>query len=131
MINVARQDADSGSLLSLYRRLIRLRATRSALGAGDLVPLATRNGAVAAYIRRSGGEVVLVLANLSAASLATVELSSPPSTLPPGDYSATRLDGTSAVRKLTVGADGRVRGYVPVDTVAPLASYIVELARTP
>jgi glycosidase len=130
MINVARQDADSGSLLSLYRRLIRLRATRSALGAGDLVPLATPNGAVAAYIRRSGGEVVLVLANLSAASLATVELSSPPSTLPPGDYSATRLDGTSAVRKLTVGADGRVRGYVPVDTVAPLASYIVELART-
>ena len=129
-INVARQDADSGSLLSLYRRLIRLRATRSALGAGDLVPLAAGSGAVAAYLRRSGSEVVLVLANLSAASVANVELSSPPSTLPPGDYSAARLDGSSVVRKLTVGADGRVRGYVPFDTVAPLASYIVELART-
>jgi glycosidase len=65
--NVATQSADPASLLSRYRALIRARHASEALRIGDvgLVPGAPRP--VLAYVRRSGGETVLVAHNLGGA----------------------------------------------------------------
>ncbi len=65
---VQAQDHDSGSLLNLYRRLIHLRKTNSALAMGKLTPLHT-DGAMVAYLREGGTRPVLVMANLGDAAI--------------------------------------------------------------
>jgi glycosidase len=126
--NVEAEAADPRSLLDLYRRLIHLRATTPALGSGVLVPLATSDDAVAAYLRREGDHAVLVVANLGSAALAAVTLSSTERVLPAGRYSLKALlDGPTAA-SLSVGPDGRIQGYVPLRSLTPVTSYLFELA---
>ncbi|MGH7677979.1 MAG: alpha-amylase family glycosyl hydrolase [Gemmatimonadaceae bacterium] len=74
--NVEALEADTASLLNLHRRLIHLRATNSALGVGELVPVTANNDAVAAYIRRDGTRRVMVVANLGTTPLSRVIISS-------------------------------------------------------
>jgi glycosidase len=64
--NVAAETADPGSLLSRYRALIRARHGSEALRTGDL-GLLPAGLPVLAYVRRGGGETVLVAHNLGAA----------------------------------------------------------------
>ena len=64
--NVAAETADPGSLLSRYRALIRARHGSEALRTGDL-GLLPAGLPVLAYVRRVGGETVLVAHNLGAA----------------------------------------------------------------
>ncbi len=128
---VARQDGDAASLLNLYRRLIRLRLDHSALGVGDYVPLAAANPAVAAYLRRDGERIVLVVANLGATAATDVSLTSTDAALPPGTYAAVRLLQAGVAPKLVAATDGRIRGYVPAAAIAPLETWVLELSRTP
>jgi len=74
--NVAAESADPGSLLSRYRALIRARHASDALRSGDLSLLPGVPPSVLAYLRRGGGETVLVAHNLGAAeaTLAASEL---------------------------------------------------------
>ncbi len=74
--NVAAQDADPGSLLNRYRRLIHLRKQHEALATGRLVALAATNPQVTSYLRRAGSHAVLVVANLGAAPASGVSISS-------------------------------------------------------
>ena len=129
--NVASQDNDSGSLLNLYRRLIRLRLADSALGAGDFVPVPSNNASVAAYLRRDGERVVLVVANLGAATATSVVLTSPDAVMRQGAYVAKRLLQPGTASDVRIAADGRLRGYVPIPTLAPYESWIVDLSRIP
>jgi len=62
--NVAAESRDTASLLSLYRRLIKMRATKSALRNGELVPVETGNESLLAYIRRDSTHAMLIVANL-------------------------------------------------------------------
>ena len=62
--NVAAEDRKPHSLLNLYRRLIHLRATNSALRSGTLEPIETGNESVIAYMRGDSQRVVVVAANL-------------------------------------------------------------------
>jgi alpha-glucosidase len=62
-VNVEAQREDPDSLLSLYRRLLRLRRDHPALHAGDYRTLAVL-GEVLAYERRCAGERMAVLVNL-------------------------------------------------------------------
>ena len=126
--NVEAQDADPASLLNLHRRLIHLRAENAALGGGELVPLETSRDAVAAYLRRDGGRAVLVVANLGATPLSGVTVASPAGALPAGPYAPRSLLGGPPGAPLTVGADGRVQGYVPVPSLGPMESHVLELA---
>ncbi|HWN45412.1 MAG TPA: alpha-amylase family glycosyl hydrolase [Thermoanaerobaculia bacterium] len=66
--NVAAQTGDPGSLLSLYRKLIRARKSSAALRQGELKLLTSgvKSDPVLAFIRESPGEKVLVLHNLGA-----------------------------------------------------------------
>ena len=128
--NVVAQRADTGSLLARYRRLIRLRADRPALGAADIDVLDAHDARVAAYLRRAGDEAVLVVANLAAVPLSDITISSTGPLLRPGDYRVTPLLGVSGSGGLAIGADGRLSGYVPVRTLAPLEASVLELSRT-
>jgi alpha-amylase len=125
--SVERQDRDSGSLLDLYRRLIRLRLDHSALGTGDYTVLRASSPTVAAYLRRDRDRVVLVVANMGATSAVNVTLTTPDAALRPGTYTTTRLLQPGVASTLVVAADGRIRGYVPVANIAPLETWILSL----
>jgi alpha-amylase len=127
--NVAVQTADTGSLLHHYRRLIHLRSSNSALGAGELVPVEASDPSVAAYLRRDGARVVLIVANLGRAPLAGVTVSSGEKAVAAARYSVRDLLSSAAAASLDVGADGRLRAYAPLATLAPRRSYVLELRR--
>ena len=125
--NVQAQANDTTSLLNLYRRLIHLRASNPALAFGELVPLTASSDAVAAFVRRAGEHVVLVVANLGETPLRAVQLSSNESLLDAGRYSAKGLLAASQGAALRVGSNGRVSGYLPRSVLAPKQVYVFEL----
>ena len=129
---VAVEDADSGSLLNLYRRLIQLRKHNEALATGRLLPLTATSPHVAAYLRRSDKDVVLVVANLADMPATRIAVSSAAGALPAGRYTARNLVGGGGPNStaLPVGADGQVKGYVPMrGSIGPYGSVILELNR--
>jgi glycosidase len=126
--NVAAMNDDPSSLLNRYRELIHLRAERPALGSGELVALDADTERVAAYLRRKGDHVVLVVANLGATLLRGVALSSDAPVLPAGRYSPEALLGGGPAGLLEVGTDGRLRGYVPLPELAPLEAFVFDVA---
>ena len=127
---VEAQDADSGSLLNLYRRLIHLRLENGALATGRLVPLRTNRPAVLAYLRRSGEHAVLVIANLGADTVNGISVESDPDALERGRYEAQALLGDSNGGQLDVGVDGSIRGFIPgTAAIGPSMSLVFELVR--
>jgi len=128
--NVAAQETDTTSLLAAYRTLIHLRAGNTALGRGDFLPLVASSDAVAAYLRRDGTTVVLVVANVGQAALSNVTVAFPSGALPAGTYAARSLVGAN-VSPISVAADGSVRGYVPSVTLAPMKAHVVQLSPSP
>ena len=103
--NVAAESRDTASLLSLYRRLMHMRAANSALRDGELVPVDTRKESVLAYVRRDSTRAVLVAANLG--------------TTPAGGFS---VPHGYRLRARTGGA---------LPALAPRRAYIFELVRSP
>jgi alpha-amylase len=129
-INVAAENADAGSLLNLYRRLIHLRTTNDALATGRLIQLSANNADVVAYLRREGSKAVLVVANLGASAVSGVSLGSSNGALPAGAYAARSVLSAQRSPPLTVGADGQVRGYVPLASrLGARESVVLELVR--
>ena len=127
---VEAQDADSGSLLNLYRTLIHLRKSNDALATGRLMPLSAGNTAVTAYLRREGDHAVLVVANLGDAPVNGLVIRSDAGALPPGSYQARSLLGGADGAVLEVGSDGSVQGYQPVPgPLASRASMVLDLVR--
>ena len=74
--NVASQTGDPASLLSRYRRLIRVRQASPAIRLGALVRIAAGDAGVVAWLRTGGSETVLVAHNVGA-STATLTLAAP------------------------------------------------------
>ena len=127
--SVALEDADPGSLLNLYRRLIHLRRENQALATGTLVPLTPNNPQVAAYLRRAGDHAVLVVANLGATPVADVSIGSGRGALSPGRYTPSNLLGGRSVAPFSVGRDGRIQGYVQAAMIASRESLVLDLIR--
>jgi glycosidase len=67
--NVAAQDADPGSLLNHYRRLIQLRQAEPALSRGSFRSIETGREDVIAWERATEGRRLIVVANLSDAAI--------------------------------------------------------------
>jgi len=125
---VAAEDADAGSLLNLYRRLIHLRKQNEALATGRLVPLTTTSPQVAAYLRRADTDVVLVVANLGGAAVSGAAIAAAEHVLPPGEYAPRNLLGGRDGTVLHVSRDGKMRGYVPVRApLGPRQGLVLEL----
>ena len=122
--NVEAETSDSTSLLALYRRLIHLRASNAALATGKLIPLRTSNPAVAAYLRREGRQVVMVVANLGAAAVGGVTVDSDEYILAAGTYGLHGLLRGAAGRLLTISEDGRVKAFAPIGVLAGETAYV-------
>ncbi len=67
--NVAAQEAEPGSMLHLYRRLLALRRARTALSLGDMTLLDAPDG-VLAYERSHDGQRLRILLNLTSNAIA-------------------------------------------------------------
>ncbi len=128
-VNIAAQDADPDSLLNLYRRLIHLHTGHPALAQGDFTLLKSSAPAVAAFVRQSGDESVLVLLNFGKAAATDLTLSVDTSALAPGQYAAAPLLGDQPGAALTVGEAGSIAAYAPLPSLAPRTGYIFALAR--
>ncbi|PYO96300.1 MAG: alpha-amylase [Gemmatimonadetes bacterium] len=130
-VNVALEHSDPVSLLNLYRRLIHLRKENGALGTGTLVALDASSSRVAAYLRRTGAQAVLVVANLSDSAVSGVSIGSTgQSVLRAGTYAARNLLGGPDGAMLAVGPDGRLTGYVPVPgPIGSRESLVLDLVR--
>lgn len=126
--NVEAQNDDPASLLSLYRRLIHLRAQNAALATGELTPLAAGSDAIAAYLRRAGDRVVIVVSNLGPTALSNIRISSPLPVLPPGRYALTPLLDVNGAGELSVGSDGRIRA-LGIPELPSMTSRVFELER--
>jgi glycosidase len=129
-VNVAAQDGDPGSLLTLYRRLIHLRVSNDALATGELVPLQTSDPHVAAYLRRAGDRAVLVVANVGSLAASALSISSGAGALAEGEYEVSELMGERSFVLLRADREGRIAGYAPLTTaLAPHATLVLDLVR--
>ncbi|MFQ5537847.1 MAG: alpha-amylase family glycosyl hydrolase [Gemmatimonadota bacterium] len=136
--NVAAMEGDPASLLNRYRRMIHLRSGNRALGSGDLVPLRANVPGVAAYLRTTGKDAALVVANLGDRPIRGVNIGAadraetpePSGYLEAGRYSLTPLlRDAPQVGDLTVGSDGRISSLTPVPSLPPLTLYVYGLSR--
>jgi alpha-amylase len=121
-------DGDPTSLLNLHRKLIHLRTSHPALGAGRFVPLTTAPGALA-YLRTTGTSTALVLANLGAAPLSTVAVSAAGNVLPAGRYRSSAIFGGVPASSLRVGSNGRITNWVAAQTLAPFETVILDIRK--
>lgn len=128
-VNVAVEDGDPTSLLNLYRQLIHLHTSHSALAQGDFTALKASDGAVAAYLRQSGDETLLVVLNFSPQAVGGATIALEQSALAAGSYTLEPLLGDQPGAPLTVTGGGSITGYAPLATLAPRTGYIFKLSR--
>lgn len=126
---VAAEESDTGSVLAMNRRLIHLRASNQTLADGKLISLQASEEGVAAYARRIGDHVVMVVANLTSTPIHGVDLSSDAGALPVGIWRVHDLLSPAMVAPVEIAADGRLRDYEPLRQLPPLEGYVFELRR--
>jgi len=120
-VNVTAEDQRPGSLLNLYRKLGRLRATNRALGEGRLEPIESGSESVLAYLRVRDSSIVLVLANLGNTAAKPPAVFGSAVAAPTGEG---RVQVTW--RDLLAGGKPR-RALLPL--LAPRRSYVYELSQ--
>jgi glycosidase len=125
--NVEAQSKEETSLLNLYRTLIRLRSTYSALRTGTITTVKSDDSYVYAYLRHDQDRALLVLHNLNDAPTADYGLSLRGSPLEPGTYRAKDLLGKDKAAKLSVGDKGALSDYLPLPKLGPNQSVILLL----
>jgi glycosidase len=125
--NVEAQLAEEGSLLSHYRRLIRVRSAYAALRTGELVPVLSSARSVYAYLRHGETEDILVVHNVGPDAVTGYGLTLRASDVAPGRYRA--VDQLSGVRAepLEVGDKGAFAEYAPLQTLEPGQSLVLLL----
>jgi alpha-amylase len=125
-INVADQTDDPDALLNHYRALIDLHLSLPALSHGETIMLDAPSP-VAAFIRQSEAQTILVVINFDEEAVATPELSGAIAELSPGDFELSPLLGSAAAETLTVTAEGEIEDYTGITELAPVTGYVFEL----
>lgn len=130
-VNVAAQDGDPDSLLSLYRRLVSLRAAYPALRSGGLRALGSDCPGAYAYLRTApddgAGRDVLVVLNLAAEQQRGCAFTLTDAGLRPGSHQAVDLLTGESATGVTVAGDGSLADYVPFDALRPRQAAVVEI----
>lgn len=126
--NVAVQDGDPRSLLNHYRRLMHLRSSEPALARGELIGLASSHPGVAAYARRHGDDVIVIIANVGAGTARNVTIASEAGAFPPGRRSTRDVLVGGAGPVVTIAANG---AWQPLQlaTIPPMTVRLLKLAR--
>lgn len=110
LFNVAAADADSGSLLSWYRRLIRLRRDAPALRRGTLRMLDASSAAVMAFLRTADDRPLLCLTNTAPEPRSGLLVGGVGGVLAPGPLQLVNLLDAADVRAVSVSAGGEIAG---------------------
>jgi alpha-amylase len=128
--NVATELADPQSLLAHYRALIGLRNNHAALRVGASAWVDGSVPALYALLRSNAEEQVLTVVNLSGEAVSgyTLKLAKGPLAAG-GRYQAVPLLGPGPGADLTANAAGGFDAYVPVPTLAPYSSLILQLQK--
>ena len=103
--NVATESSDESSLLTLYRRLIRLNEDSTALRRGQAVVVTTAARNVYAAMRQTDDDVVLVLANFNPGAVPQPDVSAAASNLRTGWNARNELDLNQSPRWCRPGTD--------------------------
>lgn len=127
VVNVQTESSDPDSLLSHYRRLMRLRLQFSALRTGDWIPLGASNAQVYAFLRHADDAGLMVVLNLADEPLQQVQFSVSQSPLQAGDYQPTELLSQEDITPIRVNIEGGFQDYVPLDALAPLSGYVIQI----
>ena len=127
--NVEAQSSDEDSVLAAYRELIRLRGEHPALRDGEDITVDSGADPVAAALRTSPGEKLLVVANLADEAVADYALSLGEGPLC-GQPRASIIYGpaASAAQPLampSVTAAGGLDGYVPLPSLPPRSVTVI------
>ncbi len=94
--NVLDEKKDSNSLWRFYNRAIQCRNNELALQKGTYKNLANNRNSVYAYLRQKDGDNIIVISNLSANAIDTIQVSLLGAGIPFGAYNGTNLlDGKS------------------------------------
>lgn len=130
--NVQTQDATAGSLLKLYRNLIKVRMASTALRQGKYTTVSNASTSVYSFARTAGSETVVVLLNMAAAAQQNVALSvTLPNGVPNGTYSLTNLlDVTQPAAASVTVANGSISNWTPFATIGANAYYVLRLNTT-
>ena len=127
--NVAVQDGDAASLLNLYRRLVALHRTNSAISHGDFIPLVSSDTAVGAFLRRADDETVLVVLNFSANAKQDIKLNGTATGVSAGTYQLTPLLGDTPGAALVLDETAAIKDFVALPALEPQTGYVLRLAR--
>jgi alpha-amylase len=124
--NVAAQTDDPSSLLSQYRTLIALRQEHAALRAGETWGVDSSVPQVYSLLRQSGGETLLILANLSNQPVKGYKLALDSGPLK-GRVKASLLFGEGAPASPALNAHGGFSAYTPLAEIPPYGVAILTL----
>ena len=124
-VNVAAQTDNPESLLSHYRDLIRLRNSHPALQQGDFTPVKSASSHVYSFVRRSEGETLLIVINLSGDAVSDYGLN-----LANGftDGTGTLVEGAGSLAQPEVDANGAFANYLPLAELAPYSLTVIQFA---
>ncbi|MBX3379401.1 MAG: DUF3459 domain-containing protein [Phycisphaeraceae bacterium] len=128
--NVQAESSDPNSLLSLYRKLVRLRQANPALAKGDYTPLEASDKSVYAFARTEGDQTLIVVANLSDKSVQGCRIRAGSGSFakvaPPRELLQTGAAINPAAPRV-VGKGG-MADYVPVNQLAPRSVYVLDVS---
>lgn len=127
-VTVAAQRDDPASLLSHYRRLVRVRAANPALRRGDAFLVEASSSAVWSTLRSDGAEAVLVVVNLGPEPQTGLRFDLEAGPLCGVTRARSLLDGGSLEPPL-VTSTGGLAGYAPIERLEPYATVLIGLER--
>jgi glycosidase len=125
--DVATQSGDPGSLRSLYRDLIHLRAAHPALATGEWLVVDAVPASVAAFLRRDGTETLLVVANVSDKPVDGLVLSLRAGPLCGALVGEILFGPAGAVAAPIVTGTGGFANYAPVQNLGPREAVVIRL----
>ena len=125
--NVASEQGDPNSFLSLYKSLISVRKTQAALRRGGYKTVTNGATGVYSFVRTYGSETVFVVLNMAAAAQNNVALSVSGTAIPNGTYALANLLNASQTAASVTVSGGNISGWVPFASIPANGFYVLKL----
>ncbi len=125
--NVEDEQNDENSLWHWYRTLIQIRNEHLALTRGTYQAINTSNGNIYAFLRQFQDEIVLIISNFSGSNKTDIILSADFTNIEPGNYSITNLLYEENMGSVTIGEEGSISDWIPINTLEGRKTYLLKL----
>jgi alpha-amylase len=125
--NVNSEQENNDSIWNQYQKLIKLRSQQRALRQGTYHPIETNTSVVLAFMRQFENEAVVVVANFASSERTDIQLNAEVSNLQAGTYSVTDLISDASQGNLTIGINGKIENWIPINRVDARSTHILLL----